>query len=338
MTGAIRDLTEFEDDGSETTLTLELAPAQSFFVVFRGKAKAGGGRNFPERKTVRELTGAWEVSFDPAWGGPGRVTFERLDDWTKRPEPGIRYYSGTAIYRTTFDGEIGSRLELGAVNHVTRVRLNDRDLGVVWCAPWSVALPRGSLRPRGNTLEIAVTNVWANRLIGDEQEPPDCQWLPGHMGGRFLKQFPDWFVHGQPRPSRGRYCFTTWNYFEKSSPLVPSGLFGPVRVMDEDWSHPGADTLARQPLSLRPRTSDASSDAFEADVAGDHRLTIAAAIEDGVSHDGGGKNADAVHNGTTRNGSGVPRPRTTARPFAVTAGAARSPFASTPRRAQQAST
>jgi hypothetical protein len=84
-------------------------------------------------------------------------------------------------------------------------------------------------------LEIAVTNVWANRLIGDEQQPDDCEWLPGHMGGRFLRQFPDWFVHGQPRPSRGRSCFTTWNYFNKSSPLVPSGLLGPVRVMDEDF-------------------------------------------------------------------------------------------------------
>ncbi len=245
LTGTIRDLPEFADDGAATSLTLQLAPAQSVFVVFRGKAKTGRGRNFPQRKTVKELSGSWQVSFDPQWGGPERVPFEKLEDWTKRPEPGIRYYSGTALYRTSFDGAAGTQLDLGVVNHLARVRLNGRDLGVAWCAPWSVELPRGSLKARDNALEIAVTNVWANRLIGDEQEPPDCEWLPGHMGGRFLKRFPDWFVHGQPRPSRGRYCFTTWNYFDKNSPLVPSGLLGPVRVIDGDWSHAGADSLSR---------------------------------------------------------------------------------------------
>ena len=93
------------------------------------------------------------------------------------------------------------------------------------------------MKPKRNKLEIKVTNVWANRLIGDEQEPPDCEWLPGHQGhGAYLKEFPGWFVKGQPRPSKGRYCFTTWNYFTKDSPLVASGLLGPVRLLEEDWT------------------------------------------------------------------------------------------------------
>lgn len=83
---------------------------------------------------------------------------------------------------------------------------------------------------------IEVTNVWANRLIGDEQQPADCEWLPSqyfYNSGYQLKEFPDWFLNKQPRPSKKRYCFTTWNYFDKNSPLVASGLVGPVRIIEE---------------------------------------------------------------------------------------------------------
>ena len=240
--GTRRELTDFDQAAGETSLKLRFAPAQSFFVVFRQPLAGAAERraNFPELKPSAELAGPWEVSFDPKWGGPAQATFEKLEDWTKRPESGIRYYSGTATYRKSFDAPPGAPvtyLDLGVVNHLARVRLNGRDLGVVWCAPWGVALPAGLLRAKGNKLEIEVTNVWANRLIGDEQEPADCEWLPGHQGhGGFLKQFPDWFVKGQPRPSKNRYCFTTWNYFTKDSPLVPSGLLGPVRLATEDWT------------------------------------------------------------------------------------------------------
>ncbi len=239
--GTLRELPSFREDHGQTVLTLEFAPAQSWFIVFRHQTAAApeNQSNFPERRSATEITGPWEVRFDPKWGGPARILFDGLDDWTQRPEPGIRYYSGTATYRTTFDSSPGSYLDLGRVNHIARVRLNGRDLGVVWTAPWGVAIPKGLLRARGNRLEIEVANVWANRLIGDEQEPPDCEWLPGYAGcGGYLKRFPDWFVKKQPRPSQGRYCFTTWNYFTKDSRLVPSGLLGPVRILSEGPAKP----------------------------------------------------------------------------------------------------
>jgi hypothetical protein len=94
-------------------------------------------------------------------------------------------------------------------------------------------------------VEIDVTNTWANRLIGDEQEPADCEWLPGHQGGRFLKEFPDWFLNKTARPSPGRFCFSTWNYFTRDSALQPSGLLGPVRLVGEDWSQAPDITLPR---------------------------------------------------------------------------------------------
>lgn len=242
--GTMRDLPEFARHDGRTVIPLSFAPGQSCFIVFRKRddmragVGAGAGKNFPELKAVRGLTGAWDVAFAPAWGGPGNVVFERLDDWAERHEKGIKYYSGTAIYTKSFDlpeWEDDTRwsLDLGAVKHIASVRINDRDLGVVWCAPWAVPIPQGLIKPSGNRLEIKVTNVWANRLIGDEQEPPDCVWVDNKGKWPFsmpLKEFPDWFINGTPRPSPGRYCFTTWNYFKKDSPLVSSGLLGPVTV------------------------------------------------------------------------------------------------------------
>ena len=244
VTGAMRDLPQFEEREGRTLIPMRFAPTESGFVVFRKKtvAKSLGG-NLPELKPIIELRGAWEVTFDPKWGGPtAPVEFEALTDWTRRAEPGIKYFSGTATYRKTFDAPAASaaaQLSLGTLNSIARVRVNGRDLGVAWCAPWSVRVPAGLLRPAGNALEIKVTNTWVNRLVGDEQEPPDCEWLPGHLpGGKFLKEFPDWFLNNTPRPSKGRFCFTTWNYFTKDSPLLPSGLLGPVRLLAEDWTQP----------------------------------------------------------------------------------------------------
>jgi len=191
-----------------TTVPLDFQAAQSFFVVFRagtgartslsaasraasGKAAdksvraplPGEGRgqdepllsNFPCSQIVAELSGSWEVAFDPKWGGPERVTFDTLQDWSKRPEDGIRFYSGTAVYRKSFDAPKVPRgqrmyLDLGTVKNLARVRLNGHDLGVVWCAPWRVEIT-GAVKPTGNQLEIDVANLWPNRLIGDQSLP-----------------------------------------------------------------------------------------------------------------------------------------------------------------------
>jgi hypothetical protein len=170
------------------------------------------------------------------------VTFAALDDWTHRPEPGIRYFSGTAVYAKTFDvPDLKSKtknsklfLDLGTVHALAEVWLNGKNLGVVWTAPWRVDIS-STVKSKRNKLEIKVTNVWANRMIGDEQEPADCSFGKGNFGfGGPLKSFPDWFVKDQPRPSSGRFTFATWNYFDKNSPLISSGLLGPVKLCAED--------------------------------------------------------------------------------------------------------
>jgi hypothetical protein len=184
-----------------------------------------------------ELRGPWEVTFDTAWGGPGKVTFRNLTDWTLSDQSGVKYYSGTATYRTMFDlpGGSGGRpkgtdagpglwLDLGLVRNIARVRLNGNDLGVVWCSPWRVEVG-DAVAPRGNHLEIEVAKLWPNRLIGDEQQ--DCEY--GKDGN--LLRWPEWLLKGAPRPSVRRYTFTSWQHFTKDTPLLQSGLIGPVRLL-----------------------------------------------------------------------------------------------------------
>lgn len=312
VTGAMRTLTDYRIEGESLRVMLDFVPQQSYFLVFRKAASAPQPlvRNFSQQEEVGNVEGSWNVSFDPKWGGPEKaVVFDALTDWTAHSEPGIRYYSGTAIYRKLFDLEKApaeeSLLDLGEVNHLARVRLNDRDLGVVWCAPWQVSVPAGLWKARGNRLEIAVTNVWANRLIGDEQQAPDCEWLPGHMGGQYLKCFPDWFVKGTKRPSTGRYAFTTWNYFNKDSKLTPSGLRGPVRVMAQNWKQE-ATAITAELLEKLPMQVD-SPDGFESDLPAAKTLVELAGIEESGNdkNQGGATDASPIQNGTTRNGSGL---------------------------------
>lgn len=243
VTGKHHALSDYTVQDGRTIVPIEFAAAQSFFVVFRNEISTAPefpAKDFPEFAPVRDLGGEWSVSFDAKWGGPETpVSFATLIDWTAHPETGIRYFSGTASYRKTFVVTAAEQsransvwaIDLGVVKHLARVRLNGRDLGVVWCAPWRVLLSPDQLKRGENKIEIEVTNVWANRLIGDEQQPADCEWGKGHFGyGGPLKALPDWFVRNRPRPSLGRFTFTTWNYFTKDSPLISSGLLGPVTI------------------------------------------------------------------------------------------------------------
>ena len=244
VTKSMRNLTAYVTASGRMNLPITFDAAQSFFIVFKKKLSATqpvAKANFTPPKQVLIINGAWQVKFDETWGGPkSAVTFSALEDWTKRPEAGIKYYSGTAAYNKTFDVSAKLKqgnlyLDLGTVNHLASVSINGINLGIAWTAPWQIKVPAGLLKPKGNKLMIKVTNVWANRLIGDEQEPKDAEWLPGTFNdGEYMKEFPEWFLKNQPRPSKGRYCFTTWNYFTKDSPLISSGLLGPVRILTKE--------------------------------------------------------------------------------------------------------
>jgi len=232
VTGGIRSLPEWREENGRTIVPMQFEPRQSWFVVFRKpttedrRLKTG---NFPKLATVQELTGAWTVTFDLKWGGPERVTFEKLEDWTTRPEDGIRHYSGTATYRKTFDlsspvtRHSSLFLDLGAVKNIARVRLNGRDLGVVWTAPWRVDITN-ALRPGANELEIDVANLWPNRLIGDATLPKE-------------KRFTTTNVRTYDTMTSGAYgCKKCAERKKTGKPaeLLPSGLLGPVTIQMAD--------------------------------------------------------------------------------------------------------
>jgi hypothetical protein len=245
VTGESRVLPEYRVEDGRTIVPMSFEAKQSFFVVF-GKEfatkDAKGEKNFAEGKLVQEVSGPWDVTFDPKWfypvssqQGQSAVVFEKLEDWSKRTEEAIRYYSGTAVYRKLFDCRLPTAacplyLSLGAVKNVADVTLNGWKLGTVWCAPWRVAIPSGVLKEKGNELEIEVVNLWPNRMIGDEQLPEDCDW--GGGAWNLLKGYPEWFVNKILRAS-GRKTFSTVKQWYKDDPLMPSGLLGPVTVQAE---------------------------------------------------------------------------------------------------------
>ena len=180
-----------------------------------------------------EVAGSWEVTFDPKWGGPAKpVTFEKLEDWSKHLEEGIRYYSGTATYRKTMSISpelIGKdrqlHLDLGDVAVMAEVKLNGTDLGILWKPPFRVDIT-DAVKAGVNTLEVKVVNLWVNRLIGDEQLPEDSDRV-GDWG--VLKSWPQWLEQGRASPA-GRVTFGSLRLWTKNSPLQESGLLGPVRL------------------------------------------------------------------------------------------------------------
>ncbi|MGH7941968.1 MAG: glycosyl hydrolase [Limisphaerales bacterium] len=212
VTGEIHDAMAFRQENGRTIVPLEFGPCGSVFIVFRKPiptdAVGTTTSNYPSLRPILTLAGPWTVNFDPKWGGPVKVTFDELEDWTNRPEEGIKYYSGAAIYHKKFNLKSlpsnGERLilDLGEVHEVAVVRLNGRNPGVIWNKPSRVDITKAARAGR-NDLEVTIVNLWPNRLKGDESLPKDK-----------------------------RFTRTNVHKFTAASPLLPSGLIGPVTVLE----------------------------------------------------------------------------------------------------------
>lgn len=178
--GTVRDAASFQQVNGGTLIPLEFDPYDSVFVVFRepGPASRNDGSNFPQWQSAQNIDGPWIVSFDDQWGGPSEpVRFDSLTDWIDHDDERIKYYSGKAVYRTSFEFRSQSvnkplALELGQVKDVgmARVKLNGKDLGVVWRPPFRVDVT-DAIETGDNRLEVTVVNSWRNRLIGDRDLP-----------------------------------------------------------------------------------------------------------------------------------------------------------------------
>jgi len=163
------------------------------------------------------LAGPWEVRFAPGRRAPESVVFPELAAWDKHPDDGIKHFSGTGTYRKSFTltaEQAGRlvRLQLGDVKYIARVRVNGADFGTVWTAPWTVDIS-GAVKRGENELAIDVTNLWANRLIGDAALPENRRFTKTNI---FL----------QP----GNRTVKPYQGYGSNDPLAASGLLGPVRL------------------------------------------------------------------------------------------------------------
>lgn len=205
-----RNLPDFKIENGKTIVPLEFAARESYFIVFRKKANDNSNKqlNFVPKKTIGKLSGSWTVYFDKKWGAPDSVEFLTLEDWTKRPETGIKFYSGTARYLKYFDAPNYEKgmpiyLNLGVFKSLAMVKLNGHSLGLVWAEPHIVDISK-FLIDKNNVLEIEVTNTWNNRVVGDAALTDEK-----------------------------RFTFTT-NPVAPSAALMPSGLIGPVVFQIDD--------------------------------------------------------------------------------------------------------
>jgi hypothetical protein len=211
VTGASLPVT-YQIHGGRTTVSLHLDPWGTVFVIFRKPATALSHQAPDPVETVvpsvtDELNRDWAVSFQPDRGAPATAAFDKLTSWSDNSDSGVKYFSGTATYSRVIDipagvSAPGARiwLDLGEVQDIAEVEVNGHNLGILWKAPYKIDVT-SALTPGSNRLTIKVTNLWVNRLIGDQQ--------PG---------------------AQKKYTSTDFTPYKADSPLLPSGLLGPVRL------------------------------------------------------------------------------------------------------------
>ena len=246
----------YDSKDGVTTLPLRLEPYESVFVVFRkptsdhiiaagslranevrrvgGKLQVSGspgtyelisnkGRiqkvSIPAQAPPLEIAGGWDVQFLDGMGAPKNTHFAKLESWTARPERDIKYYSGSATYTKVINVSKKSLdagnpvLDLGEVRDLVDVNVNGKHVGTLWKPPYRISL-KGVLKLGENELEITVANTWLNRFVGD------------------LKLHGRWGVKKENGPRYTEEGQGTDDYSE-NTPILESGLLGPVRLMHE---------------------------------------------------------------------------------------------------------
>jgi alpha-L-rhamnosidase/Glycosyl hydrolases family 2, sugar binding domain/F5/8 type C domain len=203
------ELASYTTEHGQTLVPMHFDAQGSVFVVFDG-AGAPVSRTVPEaaRKRLTSIDGPWKLAFPPNLGAPAETDVPALESWTQITDPGIKYFSGTATYRKQLDAPQGwfqsgakVMLDLGAVKEMAEVEINGKPIGgILWRPPFEVDVTQ-ALKPGSNEIRVKVTNLWPNRMIGDLQ--------PGAVK---------------------TYTWTDFRPFKADSPLLESGLLGPVTL------------------------------------------------------------------------------------------------------------
>jgi len=208
-TGKIEEVS-FNISNNRTTVILKLEPNDAVFVVFgKNTATSSFTLKQPVEEQLAVIDGSWNVSFQSGRGAPEQLIFKELSSWTENSDPGVKYFSGTATYTKTIQASKSWLtsykrlwLDLGEVKNLAELFINGKSLGIIWKKPFRVDVA-GVLKKGENELEIKVTNLWVNRLIGDQQPGKDQKYT---------------YIAIKPLQ-------------EADFPLLPSGLFGPVKIV-----------------------------------------------------------------------------------------------------------
>ena len=207
-TGKVRRINASTSQDGYRFFKLDLEANDALFVVIGKAPETVVPVGHVRKEPVLTVDGSWKLSFESGLGAPSTAVFDHLMSYTESKNPAVRYYSGTVTYRNSFSLKKKQlkdvkawEIDLGSVKNLARVKVNGFDLGVVWKAPFRVEVPAEYLHDGRNELEIKVINLWPNRIIGDLQPDAVRKWT-----------------------------YTASNWYTADSPLLPSGLLGPVTL------------------------------------------------------------------------------------------------------------
>lgn len=222
---------------------LQLQEQGSYVMTFSNSKSIQFQHNNPNR--IIPLSNHWMVHFEENRGAPEKTHFPQLISYTEHEHKGIKHFSGTATYTKSFTlntNDLSHQkrlvLDLGVVKNMAEVTVNNRKVATLWFPPFEIDITDFCIQGE-NVVKIAVTNLWPNRIIGDKYEPDDLNWgevrtfthvQPHQVIGRNLQTIPNWVINNTERPSKNRITFSTVDFFSKETPLLPSGLIGPVQI------------------------------------------------------------------------------------------------------------
>jgi hypothetical protein len=219
-TGEMRALTDWQVRGGRTHIPLRFSPAESYFIVFRKRAAPPAKRtpNFATIEPLQKIDIPWTVEFEANRGAPPSIRLEKLIPLSEHEAFGVKYYSGIATYKGTFNAEGGIAnavksdrlmIDLGEVKNVAEVTLNGKAFPAVWKPPFRVDIT-DAVKAGDNSVEIRVANTWRNRLLGDAQSP--------------MEERVTWLLY-QPE-----------GCFKGKQAAIPSGLIGPVGILKKRYA------------------------------------------------------------------------------------------------------
>lgn len=201
--GSVREVS-YQIKNGRTEVHLKFESWDAFFIVFRESVNQNSYVIAAKSESVAvEINGTWKVDF-----GTRKSDFATLNSWSEHSDPEIKYFSGTALYSNSFnllqkESQSAYILDLGEVKNLAEIIVNGQNMGIVWKTPFRIDISK-ALKNGENLVEIRVVNTWVNRLIGDAQ------------------------------PGAQKTTFTTMPFYQANSPLMPSGLLGPVKVIKLD--------------------------------------------------------------------------------------------------------